>query len=169
MAFPTACAFKLLTFLNLARASLPESWPRHALPPCFYPLCTPLSLHVPRSSAICSGVYPPRAACSSRQGHPSVFDSPAPGLAPRPFIRFTLSSTAFNSSFPKGCEGRHREAGNGVEEINMKMLGGEEKTGRVGRGPVLLSPAGSRAGPSLPNGNFGTCANELMILHRKVT
>lgn len=23
----------------------------------------------------------------------------------------------------------------------MKMLGGEEKTGRVGRGPVLLSPA----------------------------
>lgn len=151
MAFPTACAFKLLTFLNLARASLPESRPRHALPPCFYPLCTPLSLHVPRSSAICSGVYPPRAACSSRQGHPSVFDSPAPSLAPRPFIRFTLSSTAFNSLFPKGCEGRHREAENGVEEINMKMLGGEEKTGgggRTGSCPAVPGGVSCRPQPS---------------------
>lgn len=46
----------------------------------------------------------------------------------------------------------------------MKMLGGEEKTGAGRTGSCPAVP-----GPSLPNGNFGTCANELMILHRKVT
>lgn len=129
MAFPTLCAFKLLAFFHSAHVSLfLKACPTHVPQSYFYPFYTPFLSHVTRSSVTCSGVYPPRSARPLRQGHTSVFDSPAPSLAPRPFIRFTLSSIDFNSLFPKGCEGLHREARNRVE-INTKMLGGEEKTG----------------------------------------
>lgn len=72
MAFPTACAFKLLTFLNLARASLPESRPRrspamllptlHTAVLSFAQVFIPLGLPAPRGKATLLSLTPQHQA-----------------------------------------------------------------------------------------------------------
>lgn len=60
---------------------------------------------------------------------PSVFESPAPSSAPKPFITCTL----LHYLFQKECEVLHREAKNRGEEINIKEDSGRESKDGMGR------------------------------------